>query len=71
MENYTKVFTNANLGTGSAMFGGRTVSLHGLFKYSAVRWADNTVFFINIATVIGPTPPGTGVTKLATSQASS
>lgn len=24
--------------------------------------ADNTVFHISIATVIGPTPPGTGVT---------
>jgi hypothetical protein len=28
------------------------------------RWAL-TVFFINMATVIGPTPPGTGVIRLA------
>jgi hypothetical protein len=31
----------------------------------AARWADSTVFSNNMAIVIGPTPPGTGLIQLA------
>lgn len=60
------------LGTGVCGFIGRTVKFQVVFKILlAAFWALSTVFFINIATVIGPTPPGTGVMYEATLLASS
>jgi len=50
------------LGTGSTRVSGRWLSFHWvLCSFSAAFSAARTVFFISMATVIGPTPPGTGV----------
>ena len=61
------------------MHSGQQCAMYLLFKvqvlthnsYFKVRLADFSVFLSNMAMVIGPTPPGTGVIQLATSLTSS
>lgn len=60
-----------HLGTGVVGVIGNGVKFHDdIFKREAARLAAITVFFISMATVIGPTPPGTGVMYDATYLAS-
>lgn len=60
------------LGTGVSSESGNFLKFHAaLLSLAAALWADWTVFFMSIATVIGPTPPGTGVMYDATFFASS
>lgn len=59
-------------GTGLTLFNVSGAKSHVVFtNFSAAAKAERTVFFIIIATVIGPTPPGTGVMYEATCFASS
>lgn len=58
------------LGTGVCNSNGLTFKFHLIWSIRCADLiADCTVFRISIATVIGPTPPGTGVMKPATSLA--
>lgn len=55
------------LGTGLTKFNGNNSRFHFIFvnRCTLLKY-DWTVFFMSIATVIGPTPPGTGVMYPAT-----
>lgn len=63
---------NFHLGTGRTKFKESGVKSHALWNnFWRAFLAERTVFFISMATVIGPTPPGTGVITPATFDASS
>lgn len=49
----------------------RAGALHGYYLMPRWLFQAVTVFSISVATVIGPTPPGTGVMKAARLEASS
>lgn len=60
------------LGTGLTGLKVKGDKSHDFFNnFSAAVKEERTVFCINMATVIGPTPPGTGVIADATNLASS
>ena len=60
------------LGTGLTGLKVNGDKFHVFFNnFSAAVKAERTVFCINMATVMGPTPPGTGVIAEATNLASS
>lgn len=58
-----KLKQSVYLGTGVSVFSLRGVSGQaGAIRRSSCRFAASTVFRMSMATVMGPTPPGTGVT---------